>query len=94
MLLNFLNRDKKILYIIICLVFLLIGGFIYAQKQSIKQYKSQIRKFKLENLAFEESIDNNGKALILQEQIILSQKDAIDQGLLKINNLKKVKKSS
>ena len=75
----------------IALFFVLLFSFGYSQHVSIKNYKNQLQKFRLENLEFEEEINKNGERLILQEQIILSQKDAINQGLLEIDRLKKVK---
>ena len=50
-----------------------------------------MRKFKLENLSFEDEINERGERIISQDQIILSQKDAIEQGLLEVNRLKKIK---
>ncbi len=65
-------------------------GIIYGKQQSINSFKSQMQKFQLDNLAFEEEINEKGQRIVSQEQIILSQKDAIEQGLLELDKLKKV----
>ena len=87
--LNLTDRWKSnLIWIVILLIFC---GVIYGKQQSVNHFKSQINKFTLENLAFEEEVNKKGERIISQEQIILSQKDAIEQGLLKIDRLKKVK---
>ena len=82
--------DNKYWYYIVIVFFVLIFGFGYSQHRSIAQYKSQLQKFQLENQGFQQDIDKNGNTIIEQEQIILSQKDAIAHGLLEIDRLKKV----
>ena len=84
------KTDNKYYKYIVVFVLLLIFAFGYSQQVYISNYKSQLQKFQLENLAFKEEIDKNGNAIIQQEQVILSQKDAIAQGLLEIDRLKKV----
>ncbi len=46
---------------------------------------------KSENQAFSEEIIKDGQKMAEQEQLIVSQKQAIDAGLIKIKNLKNVK---
>tara|TARA_Y100000385_G_C12930717_1_gene566615 strand:- start:104 stop:754 length:651 start_codon:yes stop_codon:yes gene_type:complete len=84
------KSDDKYWYYTVILFFVLIFGFGYSQHRSISNYKNQLKKFQLENQSFQEEIDNNGNTIIEQEQIILSQKDAIAHGLLEIDRLKKV----
>ncbi len=84
------KSDDKYWYYTVILFFVLIFGFGYSQQRSISNYKNQLKKFQLENQSFQEEIDNNGNTIIEQEQIILSQKDAIAHGLLEIDRLKKV----
>ena len=86
--LNLTGKWKShLIWLIILLIFC---GIIYGKQQSINSFKSQMQKFQLDNLAFEEEINEKGERIVSQEQIILSQKDAIKQGLLKIDKLKKV----
>lgn len=84
------KSDEKHWYYIVIVFFVLIFGFGYSQHRSISNYKNQLQKFQLENQGFQEEIDNNGNTIIEQEQVILSQKDAIAHGLLEIDRLKKV----
>ena len=60
--------------------------------KSIKyeNYKSQLAKYKRAELSYIEKIDEQGNRIVEQDQVILSQKDAIDLGLLEIDRLKKV----
>lgn len=84
------RTDNKYLYYIVIIFFVLIFGFGYSQHRSIANYKNQLQKFQLENKTFQEEVDKNGNTIIEQEQIILSQKDAIAHGLLEIDRLSKI----
>jgi len=68
----------------------LLSISILTNNYKLSNYKSQMEKFTLENQSFKEELDDNGDIIIQQEQIILSQKDAISQNLLDINRLKEV----
>lgn len=48
-------------------------------------------KFELSEQKYLETIDENGIRIVEQEQIILSQEDAINNNLLEIDRLKKIK---
>ena len=78
-------------YLVWFIVLLLFCRVVYGNIKTINEYKIEMRKFKLENLSFEDEINERGERIISQEQIILSQKDAIEQGLLEVNRLKKIK---
>ena len=69
----------------------LLSISLLANNSKLSKYKSQMEKFTLENQSFKEELDKNGDVIIQQEQIILSQKDAIAQNLLQhINRLKNI----
>lgn len=53
--------------------------------------KQELSVIKSENQAFSEEIIKDGQKMVEQEQLIMSQKQAIDAGLIKIKNLKNVK---
>lgn len=78
-------------YLVWFIVLLLFCRVVYGNIKTINDYKIEMRKFKLENLSFEDEINERGERIISQDQIILSQKDAIEQGLLEVNRLKKIK---
>lgn len=88
---KYLWKRKKLLVIVlfICSI-LLVCGWVNSNAQ-LSQFKQQISKFELKEQKYIETIDGNGKKIVEQEQIILSQKDAITHNLLEISNLKKVK---
>tara|TARA_R110002012_G_scaffold300777_1_gene500751 strand:+ start:998 stop:1657 length:660 start_codon:yes stop_codon:yes gene_type:complete len=85
-----LLTDKWKTHLLWLIILLIFCGIIYGKQKSINSFKSQMQKFQLDNLAFEEEINEKGQRIVSQEQIILSQKDAIEQGLLDIDKLKKV----
>lgn len=85
-----LLTDKWKTHLLWLIILLIFCGIIYGKQQSINSFKSQMQKFQLDNLAFEEEINEKGQRIVSQEQIILSQKDAIEQGLLELDKLKKV----
>ena len=73
---------------------LVLGLFIwqsFSANMKLREYKSQIIKFKDGEQVFVEKLSKNGDKIAEQEQIILSQEDAIAHNLLTIENLKKVK---
>lgn len=74
------------------LVLLLLGLITYALtlRADIKNYKEQVKKLDLKQTEFITMVDKQGLLISEQEQIILSQKDAIEMNLLEIDNLKKV----
>lgn len=78
-------------YLVWFIVLLLFCRVVYGNIKTINDYKIEMRKFKLENLSFEDEVNEKGERIISQEQIILSQKDAIEQGILEVNRLKKIK---
>ena len=86
-----LKIDNKVLIGAIILLVLLFSYILYGKQSNINKYKSSVSKLKFENLKFEEEVSENGVKIISQEQIILSQKDAIQHNLLDIEGLKKVK---
>ena len=85
-----LLTNKWKTHLIWLIILLIFCGILYGKQQSINSFKHQMQKFQLDNLAFEEEINEKGQRIVSQEQIILSQKDAIEQGLLELDRLKKV----
>lgn len=55
------------------------------------EYKNQVIKLKDGEQIFIEKLNKKGEKIAEQEQVILSQKDAIAYNLLEIDNLKKIK---
>tara|TARA_A100001201_G_C4075715_1_gene197257 strand:+ start:362 stop:964 length:603 start_codon:yes stop_codon:yes gene_type:complete len=56
----------------------------------LQDYKNQVVKFKNGEQVFIEKLNEKGEKIAEQDQIILSQKDAIAHNLLQIENLKKI----
>lgn len=84
------KNKNFLLALLIVFSILMVCGWAY-ERAELKEYKDQMLKFELDEQKFLEKIDENGKRIVEQEQIILSQKDAIDNHLVEIKNLKKIK---
>lgn len=61
------------------------------QKAQLSAYKKQIGKLSLSNQKFSVKVGKDGKKIIEQEQLILSQKDALRNNLLVIEKMRNVK---
>ena len=57
----------------------------------MQDYKDQMMLFAGKEQVFIETENANGEKIAEQQQVIMTQKDAIDNGLLEIDKLKKVK---
>jgi len=86
----FSKLKKNSLLICILLLFLLIWQVLSANSQ-LEDFKSQIIKFKDGEQLFVQKLNEKGEKIAEQDQIILSQKDAIAYNLLQIDDLKKIK---
>lgn len=79
---------RLILLLAIAILLLLKSCSVISENNKLKQ---QVAVMKSENQAFSEEIIKDGQKMAEQEQLIVSQKQAIDAGLIKIKNLKNVK---
>jgi len=82
-------KSKAITYILFAVI-LFLSFTIFGNNAKFDNFKSQISRFQKSELAYQEDVDEKGNRLIEQEQVILSQSDAIEQGLLEIGRLKRV----
>ena len=87
---NILKNKNLLLALLLILSILLVCGWVN-ERAELKEYKDQMLNFELQEQRFLETISEDGTFLSEQSQIILSQKDAIDNHLLEIKNLKKIK---
>ena len=78
--------------LLICIV--LLTFFIWQSFSAnirLQDYKNQVIKFKDGEQLFLQKLNEKGEELSQQDQVILSQKDAISHNLLEIETLKKIK---
>jgi hypothetical protein len=87
---SILKNKNLLLALLLVFSILMVCGWVY-EKAELKEYKDQMLKFELNEQKYLETLDENGSKIVEQEQIILSQKDAIDNHLVEIKNLKKIK---
>ena len=87
-----LSKYKKngLIVLLLIVILLLVCGY-YNSRAELSDFKEQIGKFELSEQKYLETINENGKRIVEQEQIILSQEDAINHNLLEIDRLKKIK---
>ena len=83
------KKNGLIVLLSVVILFLVCG--YYNSKAELSDFKKQILKFELSEQKYLETISENGARLVEQEQIILTQEDAIQNNLLEINRLKKIK---
>ena len=75
--------------LLICIILLLFFMWrAYSSHVELGEYKNQIIKLKDGEQVFVEKINEQGLKIGEQDQVILSQKDAIAYNLLEISNLK------
>ena len=77
--------------LLICIILLLFFMWrAYSSHVELNEFKNQVIKLKDGEQLFVEKINEQGLKIAEQDQIILTQKDAIAHNLLEISNLKKV----
>ena len=84
------NLFMRLSVVVLTIIVILLVWDGCNQKARLSAYKKQISKLTLSNQSFSERIDKSGKKIIEQDQLILSQKDAIRNNLLVLNGMKKV----
>ena len=82
--------SKKVIIWILLIILALLGYYAIGQNSKYSNYRQQMALFDLKEQKYLETIDENGARLIEQQQIIMSQDDAIASGLLEIEKLKEV----
>ena len=85
---NYRKIAKAILLLIVAIMLLMKSCSIISENNNLKQ---EVAAYKSENQAFSEEIVKGGQKMAEQEQLIVTQKEAIAAGLVKIKNLKNVK---
>ena len=92
------NKNEKMFsklkkYTLLICIFLLVF-FVwqtFSANSKLLEYKNQVIKLKDGEQLFIEKLNDKGERIAEQDQVILSQKDAIAYNLLEIDNLKKIK---
>ena len=76
----------------ICVILMvLLVWQVFSANERMSDYKNQILKFKDGEQVFVEKLNEKGDKIAEQEQVILTQRDAIAHNLLEIGELKKIK---
>ena len=84
---NTRNLTIAILILLLCIS----GCSAWKNYSQLKNYKEQVKKLTLNEQGFELLRDNNGKLIAQQQQIILTHKQAIDNGLIAYVKLRRLK---
>ena len=78
------------LVVLVLIILFLVWKNCESEKQ-LAHFSSQISKFKIGEQEFSETLKENNSKVLEQEQIILTQKQAIENNLLELKELKKIK---
>ena len=78
----------SLVVLLLAIIFLVWDGC--SKNAQLSAYRNKMNKFRLKEQVFEETIDKNGKRIANQEQIILSQKDALANDILMLNDFNQV----
>ena len=82
--------SKKVIIWLLLILLALLCYYAIGQNSKYSNYRQQMALFDVKEQAYLETINENGERLIEQQQIIMSQDDAIASGLLEIEKLKEV----
>jgi hypothetical protein len=82
---------RNVIVAILILLLCISGCSAWKNYSKLKDYEKQIKKFTLNEQGFELLRTNDGKLIAQQQQIILTHKQAIDNGLIAYLKLKKLK---
>jgi len=80
----------KLSLVVLSILLILLVWDSCSKKALLRTYKKQMSQLELTNQSFEEIVNKDGKIIIEQEQLILSQKDAIQNNFLVLDKMKKV----
>ena len=87
---NDIATIKNIIIAILILLLGISGCSVWSNYKKLKHYEKQVNKLTIEGQSFNTIRTETGKLLAEQEQIILTQKQAIDNGLVAYLKLKKL----
>jgi phage antirepressor YoqD-like protein len=86
---------KKKIYITLLVILLLLFAVSFLENISkdgeLNNLKQNLQQLDLKNQKFKTELTSKGDSLSVQRQIILSQKEAINNGLIEIKRLKNIK---
>ena len=79
------SKSKNIMIVVLLILLATLSLYVIGGNIELQNYQNQIAKFSLKEQAYLEQIDDKGNRLVEQEQIIMSQDQAISSGLLERN---------
>ena len=84
------NLRKNTLLVVFGSIIVFLVWLLWDSQTRLNSFKEQVSKFEISKQFFNEAISNDSTIIAEQEQIILSQKEAIELGVLEVEKLKKV----
>lgn len=81
---------NRLITYVLAFVVILLSFKVFSDRSEFNSFKNQISRFKKSELEYQEVVDKRGDKIIEQQQVILTQKDAIQQGVLEVDKLKRV----
>ena len=80
--------NLSLVVLLVAIIFLVWDGC--SKDAQLSAYKNKMNHFKLKAQVFEEKVDENGRRIAEQEQIILTQEEALSNDVLMLNDFRKV----
>ena len=80
--------NLSLVVLLVAIIFLVWDGC--SKDAQLSAYKNKMNHFKLKAQVFEEKVDENGRRIAEQEQIILTQEEALNNDVLMLNDFRKV----
>ena len=91
----YMKTLRKInIYVILALLIIVIGFLVWdgcQSKREARDFGNQMAEYNVKEQGFITTIDRQGKKITRQTQIIVTKKQAIQQGLIENTRLKKIK---
>lgn len=84
------QKIERISLVVLLIAVILLVWDGCSKDAQLALFKDSVKKLNYSSQVFKESVGKDKKRIAEQEQIILSQKDAIDMGLLMLNDMRKV----
>jgi hypothetical protein len=86
-----MNNIYRLSFVVLIIVVILLVWDGCSKNAQLSAYQNKLSNYKLKEQVFTERINKDGNRIAEQKQTILSNKEALEQGLLMINDFNNVK---
>jgi hypothetical protein len=86
-----MNKIYRLSFVVLIIVVILLVWDGCSKNAQLSAYQNKLSNYKLKEQVFTERINKDGNRIAEQQQTILTNKEALEQGLLMINDFNNVK---